>query len=927
MASAGSSFPDPAKRYVLVRELEVLVDPARHAADQDVLVSVGTVHATTDEHALTLRLKPGVSYQEAVTRLQGCQGVQAIYCHYPVLCGWKANDPLPPNTKSSFDAAKEDFAAVAASDRVAKGQPPPRRAGEYVAPMPANPTEEQFVIPTVPGQQYYVSPLPGYSHWYEAGPRGFAVGDSYFSGRVDAIAFHPVNADIFYVGSNRGGLWRTRDGGSSYTPLSDRWDSLVILSIAVDGSQNPEKVFVGKGGSEPTLLRSVDGGESFQPVQPAVFASRYVKGIYVVPDTPTTVLVAVGGNDGHLYRSVDGGQVFTPMTKDTLGNSLQGSWRQITGGIKFAHTRYIYALGNMGDQTFIARSTDEGATWTKIACPEADAYGEIAASQTRPTHIYYYTPLNKAVWTSAGAAWSRIYSPGDPPYNTDEDRMFKQAGTNTMIGVTSRTTNGVASDVVYVGGVNLMRTTNGGSSWQALDAGHSDYCCFALAPASDAFLIGTHGGVYRGIDRLGIVRFSAKNRGLGITQFYSGAFSPTSNFALLGGTQDTGTASRVDSDDWRFGSDGDGGPVALSPANDNVQFGTDQLYNIYITDDRWETFDAITPTYGMLIPDTPIGPKWVKDHISDHFIGLGVLEMDPNSGAELYVGTNYLYRYSLLTAQWTKHLAGLDFAPEGSGRILSIKIPRGDSNRVYVGGDGGLWMSQDRGAHWTRIDIPAVGAPSVFPGATTFISVHPDDKNDVVVTVSPGKVYRCVNTTGYPRIWTELSPVQGSSALARDIDDPSSTFYVSTANGVVKSIDGGHTWTRYDYGLGLPVVSCKTIASVPATRSLWVATYGRGFWRMHLPAVSLSVQVSPTIQRGRQATATVNLGRQAQPGGENVWLRTNVPGESMRRLTVPAGATSVTFDVATAGLPAGQTQLEMAVTVGTGSVTRAINII
>jgi photosystem II stability/assembly factor-like uncharacterized protein len=919
MASAGSSFPDPAKRYALVREIEVLVDPDRHAADQDVLVSVGTVHATTDEHALTLRLKPGISYQEAVRRLQGCQGIQAIYCHYPALYGWKANDPLPPNTKSAFDAAKEDFAAVAAADRVAKGPTPPRRTGEHVARMPANPTEEQFIIPTVPGQQYYLPPLPGYSHWYEAGPRGFAVGDSYFSGRVDAIAFHPVNADIFYVGSNRGGLWRTRDGGSSYTPLSDRWDSLVILSIAIDGSQNPEKVFVGKGGSEPTLLRSVDGGESFQPVQPAVFASKYVKGIYVVPDTPTTVLAAVAGNDGQLYRSVDGGHVFTPVPTDTLGNSLQGSWRQITGGIKFANTRYIYALGNMGDQTFIARSTDEGATWTKVACPEADAFGEIAASQTRPTIIYYYTPLNKAVWMSVGAAWSRIYSPGDPPYNTDEDRMFNQAGANTMIGVARRTANGVASDVVYVGGVNLMRTTNGGSSWQALDAGHGDYCCFALAPDGDAFLIGTHGGVYRGIEFQGIARFSAKNRGLGITQFYSGAFSPTSNFALLGGTQDNGTASRLDGDDWRFGSGGDGGPVALSTANDDVQFGTDQEYNIYATDDRWQTFDAITPKYGMLI-----GLNWVEDHVP--YIGAGVLEMDPNSGAELYVGTNYLYRYSLLTAQWTKHLAGLNFSPEAGGRILSIKIPRGDINRVYVGGDGGLWMSQDRGAHWTRIDIPAVGAPSAFPGATTFISVHPADKNDVVALVSPGKVYRCANTNAYPRVWTELAQVQGT-ALARDIDDPSSTFYVSTPSGVVKSIDGGHSWTPYDYGLGLPVVTCKTIASVAATRSLWVATYGRGFWRIHLPAVNLSVQVSPSVQRGRQATATVNLGRQAQPGGENVWLRTNVPGDAPRRLTVLAGATSVTFDVATAGLPAGQTQLEMAVTVGTGSVTRAINVI
>jgi hypothetical protein len=273
-------------------------------------------------------------------------------------------------------------------------------------------------------------------------------------------------------------------------------------------------------------------------------------------------------------------------------------------------------------------------------------------------------------------------------------------------------------------------------SWEALDAGFGDYCCFALAGAGNTFLMGTHGGVFRGVDfyddssqlKADLVVFTTKNRGLGITQFYSGAFGSTSNPAVLGGTQDTGTVSRVDGDDWRIGSHNDGGPVALGLANNDVQFGSDQFYSVYRTENRWQTHETVTPKYGRLIA----GPLWVSDVVPE--LGGGTFELDPNTGGELYAGTNYLYRYDLSTSQWTNHIAGRNFAPNG-GFIQSIKVAQGDSNRVYVGSDGALWMSQDHGASWTRIDIPAVGHPSSLPGSMRDIGVHPTNENDVVAVV------------------------------------------------------------------------------------------------------------------------------------------------------------------------------------------------
>src|SRR5262249_9377315 len=115
---------DPFERHTLVRELEVIVQAGSLPAAREVVLAVGTVQATSGEDAVTVRLRPNVTYSEAVRQLHECPVVRAIYCHHPVVAGWKSSRPLPPEARRSYDAAVQDFAAVDVSDRVAKGEPP-----------------------------------------------------------------------------------------------------------------------------------------------------------------------------------------------------------------------------------------------------------------------------------------------------------------------------------------------------------------------------------------------------------------------------------------------------------------------------------------------------------------------------------------------------------------------------------------------------------------------------------------------------------------------------------------------------------------------------------------------------------------------------------------------------------------------------------
>ncbi|OYT68209.1 MAG: hypothetical protein CFK48_12425, partial [Armatimonadetes bacterium CP1_7O] len=75
------------------------------------------------------------------------------------------------------------------------------------------------------------------ARWEFVGPRNTSpphranFGASAVSGRVNAVAYDPVNPNVYYIGAPQGGVWKTTDGGATWTPLTDHWQFLQVACI------------------------------------------------------------------------------------------------------------------------------------------------------------------------------------------------------------------------------------------------------------------------------------------------------------------------------------------------------------------------------------------------------------------------------------------------------------------------------------------------------------------------------------------------------------------------------------------------------------------------------------------------------------------------------------------------------------------------
>ncbi|HEV8148390.1 MAG TPA: sialidase family protein, partial [Bryobacteraceae bacterium] len=199
--------------------------------------------------------------------------------------------------------------------------------------------------------------------WKAIGPKPINFSAGFItSGRVTAIAVDPRNNDVIYIGGADGGIWKTTDGGTTWTPLTDQEASLSTGAIALDPS-NPDIVYVGTGEQNfavdnyngAGILKSVDGGQTWINI-PGPFANSRIGALAVKPDDGKIILAAsILG----LHRSTDAGLTWTIVNPGTAvavffdPQQPNVAW-SANGNIRGSTANGVY------------RSTDGGATWTIV---------------------------------------------------------------------------------------------------------------------------------------------------------------------------------------------------------------------------------------------------------------------------------------------------------------------------------------------------------------------------------------------------------------------------------------------------------------------------------------------------------------------------------------------------------------------------------
>lgn len=707
------------------------------------------------------------------------------------------------------------------------------------------------------------------------------MGPTNIGGRVSEIALDPTPADIVYAATASGGVWKSTDGAVTWTYS---WDpkltqSMGAIAVASDGT-----IYAGTGEPNPGggsivwggtgMYRSRDGGASWQSI--GLPDSGAIGRIVVDPADPKRVLVASAGNlfvpggERGLYRTTDGGDTWQRVLvgdNDTTGavdvaidpgnpqNLLTAMWDH-----QRLPTHRMY--GGVGSGVYLSK--DGGETWQRATLPgnvAPEQVGRIgvAFAPSNPSRAYAIV-ANKLDGTGVGL-WR------------SNDGGLTWTKTSASVGSLSQSSYGwwfgkvwvdpANADRVFVAGLELVESTNGGDSFTAhgvSTAGvlvaqlhhvmpHADQHGMAWDPSvAGRVYVANDGGVYRS-DANGRIGTWVNGVSQGWTQHYSVDVNELAPNQMVSGLQDNmcrrsapdgSAATRMA---WtQIGICGDGLQTLINPVDPTWTYTCSQYGFCGVQ--RGGVPDPRRP--GQLVGGRPPGQRygWMTP-----------LEFDPSNPATMYFGSNLLSRstdngitFTVISPDLTTDAEQLD--PNTGYRIYStitaVAIAKTNPSVILVGTDDGLtWRTEDGGGNWsllTDLDEDGEGPDEAETNGlpnewVTRIAVDPTDENVVYATFSEfrkgSNAPLVVKTTDGGATWTNISGNLPAAPVIDIVVVPGGKLAVGTDVGVFLTSDGGATWLTV--GDNMPAVPVLDIRYHGGTNTLTAATFGHGIQRIALP--------------------------------------------------------------------------------------------
>lgn len=652
------------------------------------------------------------------------------------------------------------------------------------------------------------------------------IGPSNYSGRILDIAWHPTNTNIIYVGSASGGLWKTTNGGTSWTPLTDDLASLAIGSVALDPT-DPNIIYIGTGEGSfnvdavfgAGVFKSTDGGATWNTTGLSWTQSqnRAVNKIVIDPTNTQIIYAACNSSVGGIYKSTNGG---TTWTLYHTGDVKDLEMHPDSSNVLYCANGYPWGGASNG----IYKSTNGGLTWTQLTSglPSGTNFGrlEIDISESSPTTVY--AGISQTISNGAGLYGIYRTTNGGATWTlqaTSPNMYAGQGWYNLVVKVHPTNPNEVWSN-----GLDAYRSTDGGVNWTRMTLwtasegnsqyAHADHHAMAYMPGTPSTIIlGTDGGLFKSTNSG--VAWSGLNSGLITYQYYAICNDNLQPNVAYGGTQDNGTNKYNNSNTHTRVLGGDGGYCNVDFTNSNNVYATTQRGNHYKSTNGGTSFSSIQN--GI----TGAG-AWVTPRV-----------MDPSNPSILYTGTNIVYKSTNAGASWTAISTALD-----ASYISHLAVAPSDPQTIYVcyeGYDGKVFKTNNGGTNWTNIES---GIPERYP---THLAVDPLNRDIVYCTVSgygSGHVYKSTNggtswsnsSSGLPDIPVNCLVIDQSNGQK---------LYVGTDLGVYYSSDGGASWS--DFSTGLPNVVVDFLALHPSSGKLRAGTHGRGMWETETVAPALTV--------------------------------------------------------------------------------------
>jgi photosystem II stability/assembly factor-like uncharacterized protein len=686
------------------------------------------------------------------------------------------------------------------------------------------------------------------------------LGPTTMGGRVTSIAVYEKAPRIFFIGAASGGVWKTENGGMTFSPLFQHQSVASIGAIAVN-QNDPKNIWVatGEGTNRNSvswgdgIYESTDGGQSWANKGLGNCFS-FSKVVIDGRDKNTVYAAALGQTwganpDRGVYKTTDDGKTWRKIlyvddltgVADMVMNPRNNKELIVA---MWQHIRYPYNFVSGGPGSGIYRTRDGGASWQQLhrGLPKTTT-GRVGLS-------YFYSDPKVIVATveaadantglykskDGGDSWAKISGLNPRPFYFSNPRQDPQ-------------------DInrIYVPSVGISFTTNQGKNFETLNTSvHVDHHAMWIEPTdNNHILIGEDGGVAQSRDR-GVTWEHLNFMRIG--QYYAVAYDMRKPYWVYGGLQDNGS--------WA-------GPTQTSHGGvswfDFYNIGGGDGFHVQVDPNDWTTvysesqggdIERIDQKYGGskgIVPRAPKGEKY-RENWSTPFI------LSPWNSRTIYFGANKLLKSVDRGDHWTAISPDLthnnpawqkpgtgSVSPEDTGAeaydtIITISESPVKQGLIWVGTDDGLVkLTLDDGAHWMDLTPNVKGLPdntwvsrvtaSRFEEGRAYATFDGHRNNDyrtyVYVTEDYGKTWKMLNSN--------LPANEPCYVIKEGLKNPDLLF-LGTEFGLWISMDRGSNWTKYRNG-DWPTVAVHDLEIHPREEDLIIATHGRSLWILPIGAL------------------------------------------------------------------------------------------
>ncbi|WP_353200053.1 hypothetical protein [Sandarakinorhabdus sp.] len=721
------------------------------------------------------------------------------------------------------------------------------------------------------------------------------VGTAMSSGRVTRFAVHPTDQRIIYTATASGGLWKTVNAGTTWTPVFEKGSTISMGAVTLDPN-DPNTVWIGTGEQNNVrssqygdgVYRSRDGGTTWEHM--GLTESRHIGRIIVHPKDSNTVFVAALGSlwgpneERGLYRTRDGGKTWTRLLRPSkftgvVEVAMHPNNPDILYAATFQRERRQWSMIGGGEEGGLWRSTDGGDSWARVGNGfPTTAVGRVGVTfcASNPDMVYA---------TAVGPAGGTFRS-------TDGGNSWElrnaQLQSHWYYGEIFCDPKN--PERIYEPTTPLSRSDDGGKTFTNIlpNQVHADNHTMWINPKdSDHLLLGNDGGMYTSRD--GGKRWVWQSN-LPLMQLYTVAADMQEPFYhVYGGTQDNGSwggpiGTRFDdgiaNEDFSFLSSGDGFYAVADPTDADIIYSQSQYGGLVRTNRKSQAQKRIQPWQ----PQKGEFPAY-RWNWSAPFV------ISPHDPKTLYFGANVLFRsrdrgdsWERISPDLTRQLSRDNLPLQGKiqpattidlhsstalyGNLHSVAVSTMRPGLLATGSDDGLiQVSRDDGRTWTK--------SAAFPGVA-------NQKKVGMVTWSPtkeGTLYavfdghqdndfapHAVRSDDYGVTWRNITadlPAFGPTKSITAHPRNGELLFAGTDFGVYFSRDGGGHWLPLR--AGLPTNSVQGIIVHPRENDLVIGTHGRGFWV--LDQLNLVEKLTPEVVGSHSYLAPPRRGTQIRDVG------------------------------------------------------------